>query len=102
MPKEKLCPIVPVGPKLVIKRSVSESKTKGGIIIPEKAQAKQQEGLVVATGTHTNENGTSRALQVSVGDTVVFTEYGATEVSVGGDKYVIISELDILGIIRPQ
>jgi chaperonin GroES len=78
-----------------------ETKTKGGIIIPDTAKEKPAEGKVVAVGNgRVGEDGKRVALEVKKGDRVLFSKYGGTEVKVEGDEYLIMREDDILGIIE--
>jgi chaperonin GroES len=78
-----------------------ETKTKGGIIIPDTAKEKPAEGKVVAVGNgRLGDDGKRVALEVKKGDRVLFSKYGGTEVKVAGDEYLIMREDDILGIIE--
>jgi chaperonin GroES len=78
-----------------------ETKTKGGIIIPDTAKEKPAEGKVVAVGNgRLGDDGKRVALEVKKGDRVLFSKYGGTEVKVEGDEYLIMREDDILGIIE--
>jgi chaperonin GroES len=78
-----------------------ETKTKGGIIIPDTAKEKPAEGKVVAVGHgRLGDDGKRVALEVKKGDRVLFSKYGGTEVKVEGDEYLIMREDDILGIIE--
>jgi chaperonin GroES len=78
-----------------------ETKTKGGIIIPDTAKEKPAEGNVIAVGNgRLGDDGKRVALEVKKGDRVLFSKYGGTEVKVGGEEYLIMREDDILGIIE--
>jgi chaperonin GroES len=78
-----------------------ETKTKGGIIIPDTAKEKPAEGKIVAAGNgRLGEDGKRIPLEVKKGDRVLFSKYGGTEVKVGGEEYLIMREDDILGIIE--
>jgi chaperonin GroES len=78
-----------------------ETKTKGGIIIPDTAKEKPAEGKVIAVGNgRLGDDGKRVALEVKKGDRVLFSKYGGTEVKVGGEEYLIMREDDILGIIE--
>ncbi|MEW6145830.1 MAG: co-chaperone GroES [Thermodesulfobacteriota bacterium] len=91
----------PLNDKVLIKRVDAPEKTKGGIIIPDTATEKPQEGEVVAVGKgKVLENGTTRPLDVKKGDRVLFGKYGGTEINFKGDDYVILDEGDILAIIE--
>lgn len=91
----------PLNDKVLIKRVEAPEKTKGGIIIPDTAAEKPQEGEVVAVGKgKVLENGSTRPLDVKKGDRVLFGKYGGTEINFKGDDYVILDESDILAIIE--
>jgi len=78
-----------------------EEKTKGGIVLPDTAKEKPQEGEVKAVGTgRVLDNGQKLPLDVSVGDRVLFSKYGGTEVKVDGDEFLILSERDVLAIVN--
>ncbi len=93
--------VKPLNDKVLIKRVDAPEKTKGGIIIPDTASEKPQEGEVVAVGKgRVLENGSTRALDVRKGDRVLFGKYGGTEINFKGDDYVILDESEILAIIE--
>jgi chaperonin GroES len=78
----------------------SDEKTAGGIIIPDTAQEKPMEGLVLEVGSGSrNENGKLEPLDVKKGDKILFGKWSGTEVKMGGDEYLIMKESDIMGII---
>ncbi|HZY13282.1 MAG TPA: co-chaperone GroES [Beijerinckiaceae bacterium] len=90
----------PLHDRVVVKRVESEERTKGGIIIPDTAKEKPQEGNVVALGTgKTDDNGKKVEFTVKKGDKVLISKYGGTEIKVDGESYLIMREDDILGII---
>ena len=90
----------PLGDRVLVKRVEEESKTKGGIIIPDTAKEKPQEGEVVAAGTGTRaDNGTITPLDVKAGDRILFGKWSGTEVKVNGEDLLIMKESDILGIV---
>jgi chaperonin GroES len=90
----------PLHDRVVVRRVESEEKTKGGIIIPDTAKEKPQEGEIVAVGTGTRaENGTITPLDVKAGDRVLFGKWSGTEVKVNGEDLLIMKESDIMGII---
>ena len=92
--------IRPLGDRVLIKRAEAESKTAGGILLPESAKDKPKEGSVIAIGEgRTLDNGQRSTFSVKAGDTVLFTSYAGTEVKHVGDEYLIMREDDILGII---
>lgn len=92
--------IRPLQDRILVKRVQEEEKTKGGLFIPETAKEKPIEGEVIAVGNgKVLENGTARALDVKVGDRVLFSKYGGTEVKLDGEEHLIMREDDILGVI---
>jgi len=91
--------IKPLGDRVVVKPSPQEEKTKGGIVLPDTAKEKPQKGEVVAVGQgKLLENGQRVALEVKVGDKVIYSKYGGTEVKVDGEEYLILRESDILAV----
>jgi len=91
----------PLHDRILVKRVAEEKKSKGGIIIPDTAQEKPQEGRVVAVGNgKVLENGTTRALEVSKGDRVLFSKYSGSEVQLDGEEHLIIREDDVLAILE--
>jgi len=90
----------PLKDKVVVKPSEGEEKTAGGIFLPDSAKKKPQEGNIIAVGSgRTLDDGTVKPLSVKVGDIVVYSKYGGTEVKFDGHEYQIMREEDILGII---
>jgi chaperonin GroES len=90
----------PLGDRILVKRVESETKTRGGIIIPDTAKEKPQEGLVVATGPGAvREDGGRRELMVKSGDRILFGKYAGTEVKLDGVDHLILSESDVLGVL---
>ena len=90
----------PLHDRVVVKRLEGEEKTKGGIIIPDTAKEKPQEGKVVAVGPGArDENGKLIPLDVKAGDRVLFGKWSGTEVKIDGDDLLIMKESDILGIV---
>jgi chaperonin GroES len=93
--------IKPLQDRILVKRLNSEEKTKGGIIIPDTAKEKPQEGEVMAVGNgKILDNGTKVTVDLKVGDKILFSKYAGTEVKIEGDEYVIMREDDILGVIE--
>ena len=91
----------PLNDKVLVKRVDAPETTKGGIIIPETATEKPQEGEVVSVGKgKVLENGSTKPLDVKKGDRVLFGKYGGTEIKYKGDDYVILDENEILAIIE--
>ena len=90
----------PLHDKVLIERLDTEETTKGGIIIPDTAKEKPQEGKVVAVGTgRILEDGTKRPLEIKKGDKVLFNKYGAIDITIDGEDYLILREEDILAIV---
>ncbi|BAB04280.1 co-chaperone GroES [Halalkalibacterium halodurans] len=90
----------PLGDRVVIEQVETEEKTASGIVLPDTAKEKPQEGRVVAVGTgRVTENGEKIALEVKEGDSVIFSKYAGTEVKYDGKEYLILRESDILAII---
>jgi chaperonin GroES len=93
--------IRPLNDRVLVQRVEEETKTKGGIIIPDTAKEKPAEGKVIAAGNgRLGDDGKRIALEVKKGDRVLFSKYGGTEVKVEGEEYLILREDDILGIIE--
>jgi chaperonin GroES len=93
--------IRPLQDRIIVKRLEEETKTKGGIIIPDTAKEKPIEGKVIAVGKgKVADDGKLIKPEVSVGDKVLFSKYGGTEVKIDGEEYLIMREDDILGIIE--
>ena len=90
----------PLHDRVVVRRVESEAKTKGGIIIPDTAKEKPQEGEVVAVGSGArDESGKVIALDVKAGDRVLFGKWSGTEVKLDGEDLLIMKEADIMGVI---
>jgi chaperonin GroES len=90
----------PLHDRVVVRRVESEAKTKGGIIIPDTAKEKPQEGEIVAVGTGArDDSGKIVALDVKAGDRVLFGKWSGTEVKIDGEDLLIMKEADIMGII---
>lgn len=90
----------PLHDRVVVERIEQESKTAGGIIIPESAQEKPIQGQVLAVGSgHRDENGQLRPLDVKAGDRILFGKWSGTEIKVDGKDLLIMKESDIFGII---
>src|SRR4051794_5967522 len=101
LPEEarKLMKIRPLSDRLVVKRTVEEEKTKGGIIIPDTAKEKPLEGVVVAVGSGSIlKNGKVVPMDVKAGDKVLFGKYTGTEVKVDGEDLVLLREDDVLAV----
>ena len=89
----------PLGDRILIRPSKKDEVTKSGIVLPDTAKEKPQEGTVVAVGTAKVAGNTVVPLEVKVGDVVMFTKYGPTEIKVDGEDMMVVSESDILGIV---
>ncbi len=91
----------PLHDRVLVKRIESEEKTKSGIIIPDTAKEKPQEGEVVAVGTGLRkEDGSLIALDVKAGDRVLFGKWSGTEIKIDGDEFLVMKESDIMGIMH--
>jgi len=92
--------IQPIGDRVVVKPAAKEEVTKSGIVIPDTAKEKPQEGTVVAVGSgRLLDNGERAVLDVREGDRVLFAKYGGTEFKLDGEEYLVLKENDILAII---
>ncbi|MFC3225930.1 co-chaperone GroES [Marinibaculum pumilum] len=90
----------PLHDRVLVRRVASEAKTAGGIIIPESAQEKPQEGEVIAVGAGARaEDGRLLPLDVKKGDRVLFGKWSGTEIKVGGEELLIMKEADIMGVV---
>lgn len=93
--------IRPLQDRVIVKRIEEEEKSKGGIIIPDTAKEKPQEGKIVAVGKgKMNEDGKIIPLDVKVNDRVLFGKYSGSEINIDGEEHLIMREEDILGIIE--
>ena len=93
----------PLHDRVLVRRVESDDKTAGGIIIPDTAKEKPQEGEVIAVGPGTrDEDGKHVALDVKAGDRILFGKWSGTEVKIKGEDLLIMKESDILGIVEPE
>lgn len=93
--------IRPLNDKIVVKRVEAESKTKGGIVLPDTAKEKPKEGVVISLGSgKLLESGSRAEFQVKEKDRVIFSSYAGTEVKVEGEEYLVLSEDDVLAVIE--
>ena len=93
----------PLHDRVLVRRLDTEEKTAGGIIIPDTAQEKPQEGQIVAVGNGTkSENGKVTPLDLKVGDIVLFGKWSGTDVKIDGKEYSIMKESDIMGISKSK
>ncbi|MBC8103394.1 MAG: co-chaperone GroES [Cytophagales bacterium] len=91
----------PLGDRIVVKAIEAETTSRGGIVLPDSAKERPQTGEVLAVGPgKTLDNGTTVAVEVKVGDKVVYGKYGGTEIKVGGEDVIILRQDDILGIVE--
>ena len=92
--------IRPLQDRLIVKRVAEENKTKGGIIIPDTAKEKPQEGEVLAVGNgKVLDNGTKVALDVKVGDKILFGKYSGTDIRIDGEDVLILREDEVLAVL---
>jgi chaperonin GroES len=94
--------IQPLHDRVIVKRVKEEEKTKGGIIIPDTAKEKPQEGLVIAVGSGRIEGEGKKKvpLEVKKGDRVLFSKYAGTEINIDGEEHLIMKEEDIIALIK--
>jgi chaperonin GroES len=93
--------IQPLGDRVVIEALEAREKTKGGIVLPDSAKEKPQEGKVVAVGKgKTADDGKVIALEVKIGDKILYGKYSGTEVTIDDTEYLIMKEEDILAIVK--
>jgi chaperonin GroES len=91
----------PLHDRILVKRIDEEEKTKGGIIIPDTAKEKPQEGRVIAVGKgKLSDEGKLVALEVQKGDRILFSKYAGTEIKLEGDEHIIIREEDVLAVLE--
>jgi chaperonin GroES len=93
--------IRPLQDRIIVKRVEGEEKSKGGIIIPDTAKEKPQEGKVIAVGKgKVTEDGKLQPMDVKKGDRVLFSKYAGTEVNIDGEEHLMIREDDVLGVLE--
>ena len=91
----------PLADRIVVKQIEAQEKTKSGLVLPDTAKEKPQEAKVIAVGTgRLLDDGAVKALEVKNGDRVLYGKYSGTEVSVGGEDYLILREEDVLAIVK--
>lgn len=91
----------PLSDRILVERVDEDDKTKGGIIIPDTAKEKPAEGKIVATGNgRMGEDGKLLPMDVKIGDRILFSKYGGTDVKIDGIDYLILRQDDVLGIIE--
>ncbi len=92
--------IKPLEDRIVVQPSEGEQTTASGLVIPDTAKEKPQEGSVLAVGPGRFEDGSRVPLDVKVGDTVIYSKYGGTEVKYNGEEYLVLSARDVLAVIE--
>ncbi len=97
--KEEAVKIVPLYDRVVLKREEAESKTAGGIVLPDTAKDKPQKGTVVSVGDgHVSKDGKRNPLTLKVGDRVIFSSYAGDEITIGDEQYLLLREGDVLAV----
>ncbi|MBE9099368.1 co-chaperone GroES [Vacuolonema iberomarrocanum] len=92
--------VKPLGDRVFVKISASEETTSGGIILPDTAKEKPQVGEIVQVGPgKRNDDGSRQAMEVQIGDKVLYSKYAGTDIKLGGDEYVLLTEKDILAVV---
>ena len=92
--------VKPLGDRVFVKVSASEEKTAGGLYLPDTAKEKPQVGEVVALGPgKRNDDGSRQELEIKVGDKVLYSKYAGTDIKLGTEEYVLLSEKDILAVV---
>lgn len=90
----------PLHDRVLVRRVEADTKTAGGIIIPDTATEKPMEGEILAVGNcHVNDNGETRPLDVKEGDKVVFSKWAGTEITIDGEELMVMKESDIIGVV---
>jgi len=93
--------VVPLNDKILVKRLEAESKTAGGIVLPDSAKEKPRQGTILKVGEGKRlENGSRAAFQVKVNDRVLFSSYAGNEIAVDGEEYLIMTEDDVLAVVE--
>ncbi len=91
----------PLGDRIVVKALEAQERTKGGLVVPDSAKEKPQEGKVVAVGPgRLLDDGTPKSIEVKSGDRVLYGKYAGTEVSIQGTDYLILREDDVLAVVQ--
>ena len=92
--------VKPLGERVVVKVSAAEERTSGGIFLPDNAKEKPQVGEVVQVGPgKRNDDGSRQELEVKIGDKVLYSKYAGTDIKLGSEEYVLLSEKDILAVV---
>jgi chaperonin GroES len=90
----------PLHDRMIVKRLPEETKTRSGLVIPDSAKEKPQQGKVVAVGPGRRSDGKLFPLDVKAGDTILFAKFAGTEIQLGGDEHLVLREEDVLGIVE--
>ena len=91
----------PLADRIVVRRLEAQDKTKSGLVLPDSAKEKPQEGKVIAVGTGRHlDDGTIKSLEIKSGDRVLYGKYSGTEVSLEGEEYLILREEDVLAVAQ--
>jgi chaperonin GroES len=91
----------PLGDRVIAKSTEREEVTKGGIVLPDSAKEKPQEGMVIAVGPgKLLDSGKMAEMDVKVGDKIIYSKYGGTEVKVDGEEYIILRQEDVLAVLE--
>ena len=90
----------PLGDRVIVKPGEGEERTPSGLVIPDTAKEKPQEGTEIAVGPGRWEEGKYYPLDVKEGDTIIYSMYGGTDVKIGGEEHLILSERDILAVVE--
>jgi len=92
--------VKPLGDRVFVKVSAAEERTAGGILLPDNVKEKPQIGEIVATGPgKRNDDGSRSELEVKIGDKVLYSKYAGTDIKLGNEEYVLLSEKDILAVV---
>ncbi|MCL5985633.1 MAG: co-chaperone GroES [Actinobacteria bacterium] len=91
--------VQPLGDRILVKPGESEEMTKSGIVLPDTAKEKPQEGEVIAVGSGRFEEGKKIPIEVKVGDKIIYSKYGGTEVKIDGVEHLILRESDVLAVV---
>lgn len=93
--------VTPLGDKILVRRLEAEEKTAGGIVLPDSAKEKPKEGKVIALGSgKLLDDGKRGGFQVKKGDRILFASYAGTEVKLDGDEFLLMSEEDVLAVVK--
>lgn len=91
----------PLGDRIILEAITAEEVTKGGIVLPDSAKEKPQEGKVVAVGPgKVLDNGKTAPMEVKIGDRVVYSKYGGSEIKINGSEFIVLRQDDVLGIVE--